>query len=48
MPVKAEYVLLGLGVTGLAIWYFFIREKPFWPPPPPPDGYELAIKVVSA
>lgn len=45
MPVKAEYVLLGLGVAGLAYWYFFIRPVP---PPPPPDGYELAIKVVSA
>lgn len=47
MEVKSEYILLGLGVTGLAIWYFFIRPVPP-PPPPPPDGYELAIKVVSA
>ena len=46
MPVKAEYVLLGLGIAGLAglaYWYFFVRK-----PPVPPEGYELAVEVVSA
>ncbi len=42
MPVKAEYVLLGLGAAGLAYWYFFIRPKPA------PPQYELAVKVVEA
>ena len=43
MPVKAEYVLLGLGIVGLTYWYFFVRK-----PPAPPEGYELAITVVEA
>lgn len=49
MPVKAEYVLLGLGAVGLAYWYFFfVRPAPPPPPPLPPEGYELAVKVVEA
>lgn len=45
--MKAE-VLLGLGAVGLAYWYFFVRKPPVPPPVPPPEGYELAVKVVSA